>query len=69
MHIDTLNPNDPTCKQLAIQMKNQIEKLKEALREIIAQTDGRNHSHIGQDRAHAIALQTIREIERAESNE
>ena len=45
-------------------MKTKTEKLEESLREILAQTDGRNPSHIGQDRAHAIALQTLREIDR-----
>jgi hypothetical protein len=45
-------------------VKTKTEKLEEALRAIFAQTDGRNSSHIGQDRAHAIALQALREVDR-----
>lgn len=39
---------------------NEIEKAKNALLEIVEQTDGRNASHIGQDRAYSIALEATK---------
>ena len=39
---------------------NKIDKAKNALLEIVEQTDGRNASHIGQDRAYSIALEATK---------
>jgi len=53
------------------QNKNQVEKhtmnateekLINALREIVQETDGRNSSHIGQDRAFCIARNVLRSL-------
>ena len=38
-------------------------ELMEALKEIVQQTDGRNHSILGQDRAYAIARAAIAKAE------
>jgi hypothetical protein len=39
---------------------NEIQKTKNALLEVVEQTDGRNASHIGQDRAYSIALEATK---------
>lgn len=38
------------------------EKLIKALHEIVQETDGRNSSHIGQDRAFCIAREALRSL-------
>jgi hypothetical protein len=38
----------------------ELDKAKKALLEIVEQTDGRNASHIGQDRAYSIALEATK---------
>jgi hypothetical protein len=38
----------------------ELDKAKNALLEIVEQTDGRNTSHIGQDRAYSIALEATK---------
>jgi hypothetical protein len=45
------------------------EKLINALREIVQETDGRNPSHIGQDRAFCIAREVLRSLNVNTKNE
>jgi hypothetical protein len=50
-------------------MKTTEEKLINALREIVQETDGRNSSPIGQDRAFCIAREVLRSLNVNTENE